>query len=158
MIRLIVVGKIKEKGLKLLVDEYVKRLQGYTKLEITELKDVKIPANSNETIEQKIIEDEGKAILARISPDDTVILLDLHGREYDSVKMAGVFEGYRIRTRKNLDIVIGGSLGVSDELRKRSDFLWKLSSLTFTHQFARVIVLEQIYRFFKINNNETYHK
>jgi 23S rRNA (pseudouridine1915-N3)-methyltransferase len=158
MIKLIVVGKLREKGLKLLVDEYLKRLQGYTKLEIIELKDLKIPVNSNSTIELKIIEDEGNTILNKIAKDDNVILLDLHGKELGSVEMAAVFENYRISSRKNLDIVIGGSLGVSDKLRKRADLCWKLSSLTFTHQFTRVIVLEQIYRFFKINNNETYHK
>ena len=158
MIKLIVVGKIKEKGLKLLVEEYLKRLQGYTKLEIIELKDLKIPLNSNITIEKKIIEDEGNTILSKIGNDDTVILLDLHGEEFDSVQMAKIFEDYRIKSRKNLDIVIGGSLGVSDNLRKRANMCWKLSSLTFTHQFTRVLVLEQIYRFFKINNNETYHK
>jgi 23S rRNA (pseudouridine1915-N3)-methyltransferase len=158
MIKLIVVGKLREKGLKLLVDEYLKRLQGYTKLEIIELKDLKIPVNSNQKLELKIIEDEGNTILNKIAKDDNVILLDLHGKELGSVEMASVFENYRISSRKNLDIVIGGSLGVSEKLKKRADLCWKLSSLTFTHQFTRVIVLEQIYRFFKINNNETYHK
>jgi len=158
MIKIIAVGKIKEPGLQMLVKEYQKRLSGYSKIAIVELKDLKIPNNASEADCLKIIEQEGQNIMAKLHQDDTVILLDLHGASLDSVQMAEKFENWRTYSRKDLVFVIGGSLGVSDTLRKRAKHLWKLSDLTFTHQFTRVIVLEQIYRFFKINNNENYHK
>jgi len=158
MIKIIAIGKIKEKALKSLIDEYLKRISGYSKIEIVEVKDLKIPNNSSDALEEKIIIDEGELVLKRINPMDKVILLDLHGSELDSKKMAKKFENLRIEANKDLVFVIGGSLGVSRYLRERADFAWKMSDLTFTHQFVRILVLEQIYRFFKINNNEKYHK
>ena len=158
MIKIIAVGKIKEKAMTNLIDEYLKRISGYSKIEIIEVKDFKTPVNSSTAIEDKIIDDEGELVLKKINPLDKVILLDLHGEELDSLKMANKFETLRISATKDLVFVIGGSLGVSNDLRSRSDYLWKMSDLTFTHQFVRLLTLEQIYRFFKINNNEKYHK
>jgi len=158
MIKILAVGKIKEKAFQQLILEYQKRISGYSKIEIVELKDLKIPNNSSEAENLIIIEREGDSLLDKINSDDTVILLDLHGEELDSLQMAKKFEDMLNYCRKSLVFVIGGSLGVSDKLRSRANYAWKISDLTFTHQFTRVIILEQIYRFFKINNNETYHK
>ena len=132
-IKLVVVGKLKEKFHKDEINEYLKRLSRYSKVNIIEVE------------EEKIKEDE------------FVFLLDLHGKEISSEDFAQKLNDLSLNY-STITFVIGGSLGVSDELRKRSNFKLKLSPMTFTHQMTRIIILEQIYRAFKIKNNETYHK
>ena len=153
MIQIVAVGKLKEKATKELVEEYSKRLKAYTKLEITEVAD-----ETNQIEESKVLQLEGERILKAIKKDSYVVLLDLRGRELTSVEVS--LKLNEIYTYHNSDItfVIGGSLGVSNEVRARADYMWKLSDLTFPHNLVRIILLEQIYRAYKILNNESYHK
>jgi 23S rRNA (pseudouridine1915-N3)-methyltransferase len=153
LIQIVAVGKLKEKATKELVEEYSKRLKAYTKLEITEVAD-----ETNQMEEAKVLQLEGERILKAIKKDSYVVLLDLRGRELTSVEVSMKLN--EIYTYHNSDItfVIGGSLGVSNEVRSRADYMWKLSDLTFPHNLVRVILLEQIYRAYKILNNEAYHK
>jgi 23S rRNA (pseudouridine1915-N3)-methyltransferase len=153
LIQIVAVGKLKEKATKELVEEYSKRLKAYTKLEITEVAD-----ETNQMEESKVLQLEGERILKTIKKDSYVILLDLRGRELTSVEVS--LKLNEIYTYHNSDItfVIGGSLGVSNEVRARADYMWKLSDLTFPHNLVRIILLEQIYRAYKILNNESYHK
>ena len=153
MIQIVAVGKLKEKATKGLVEEYSKRLKAYTKLEITEVAD-----ETNQMEEAKVLQLEGERILKAIKKDSYVVLLDLRGRELTSVEVSMKLN--EIYTYHNSDItfVIGGSLGVSNEVRSRADYMWKLSDLTFPHNLVRVILLEQVYRAYKILNNEAYHK
>jgi len=153
LIQIVAVGKLKEKATKELVEEYSKRLKAYTKLEITEVAD-----ETNQMEEAKVLQLEGERILKAIKKDSYVVLLDLRGRELTSVEVSMKLN--EIYTYHNSDItfIIGGSLGVSNEVRARADYMWKLSDLTFPHNLVRVILLEQIYRAYKILNNEAYHK
>lgn len=152
-IKIICVGKIKDSYLNQGISEYLKRLSGYCSLEVIELKDEKIGND-----EEKIKEIESNKIIDKISERDYVILLDLKGKELTSEQLA-----YKIDSLINEGVgtycfIIGGSLGVSDKLRAKANFLLSFSKLTFTHQMIRLFLLEQIYRSFKIINNETYHK
>lgn len=154
-IKIVCVGKIKENYLTQGISEYLKRLSGYCNIEIIELKDEKIGSNINE---EKIKEMESNKIIEKINDKDYVILLDLRGKQLSSEELADKMGSLINDGVGNYCFVIGGSLGVSDNLRKKADFLLSFSKLTFTHQMIRMILLEQIYRAFKINNNETYHK
>jgi len=156
MIRLICVGKLKEKALISLVEDYTGRIQPYHKLAITELNDE--PNSDSAALNQKAIEKESKAILNQIASDDVVILLDLKGSPLSSESLAQTIQSAFNRSVKTLVFVIGGSLGVSDEVRARANTMWKLSDNTFPHGLVRVLLLEQIYRSFKILSNQTYHK
>lgn len=156
MIKLICVGKLKEKALISLVDDYAKRILPYHKLTITELTDE--PNFDQPSLNQKAIEKESKAILAQISSEDFVILLDLKGKGLTSEALADSIQNAFNRSVKTLVFVIGGSLGVSEEVRQRADLMWKLSDNTFPHGLVRVLVLEQVYRSYKILTNQTYHK
>ncbi len=156
MIKLLVVGKIKEKALRELIDDYLKRIQPYHKISIEEVAD---EATSDDLSQQKTgMLKEGERILAKLSPTDTVFLLDLQGDEMDSLVFAKNLDEQFTYSANTLVFVIGGSMGVSEALRNRADRRWKLSSVTFPHQIVRLLVLEQIYRAFKINRNQTYHK
>lgn len=151
MIKIICVGKIKEKYLKDAISEYQKRLSKYTKLEIIELNDI---SNLNRN---DIIEKEGINILNNIKDKDYVITLDINGIKMNSVKFADTLAKTLI-INSNIVFIIGGSYGLSNSVSARSNLKLSFSDLTFPHQLFRVILLEQIYRAFKINNNETYHK
>lgn len=152
MIKLICVGKIKDKNLNILIDDYIKKINHYHKLEVLELKDEAIKDNNLDVLEK-----EGQRILEKIKDDEYVLLLDLRGEMLDSVSLANFIDKNFI-TYSKLDIVIGGSLGVSEDVKRRANKLLKLSDLTFLHQMTRLIILEQLYRSFKILNHETYHK
>ena len=152
MIKIICVGKVKDVHLQALIDDYLKRINRYHKIEIIEVKD-----ESNSLDEKTILEKEGNRVLEKIDNDDYVITMDLHGKSIDSLSLADKLDKLFI-TNSKISFVIGGSLGLSDKIRKRSNELIKLSDLTFLHQMTRLILLEQIYRCFKINNHETYHK
>ena len=151
MIKIICVGKIKEKYLKAAIEEYSKRLSKYTKLEIIELNDI---SNLNRN---DIIEKEGINILNNIKDKDYVITLDINGIKMNSVKFADTLAKTLI-INSNIVFIIGGSYGLSNSVSARSNLKLSFSDLTFPHQLFRVILLEQIYRAFKINNNEEYHK
>lgn len=157
MIKLIAIGKNKEKALIQLENEYKKRLSAFTKIEVIEVKD-EPNDNAERENEAKIIkEKEGNRVLEKIKDTDYVILLDLHGAMYSSEDFAQKMERF-LSTNPNLVFVIAGSLGPSEALVKRANLRWKLSDLTFTHLMTRVLVLEQIYRAYMINNGRNYHK
>lgn len=154
-IKVIGVGKIKDNYLNQGISEYLKRLSGYCSVEIIEVKDEKIVSNNSE---DKIREIESNKILEKINDKDYVILLDLKGKELTSEQFAYKLDCLINSGVGNYCFVIGGSLGVSEKLRNKADFLISFSKLTFTHQMIRLFLLEQIYRCFKIINKETYHK
>ena len=157
MIKIIGIGKIKDKSIQSLVEEYKKRISGYTKIEILEVKDEAIRSASLKEV-QKILTKEGERALSLVKEKDYVILLDLHGKMMDSETLALKLDEIMTYQASDITFIIGGSLGVSDALKQRADLRWKLSDLTFTHQMTRVLVLEQIYRAYTINHHETYHK
>lgn len=156
-IKLIAVGKIKEDYLKNEINEYLKRLSHYAKISVIEVDDEKIMNNSSLKEDEKVKENEGVRLLKQIKEKDFVLLIDLHGQELDSLEFSDKFLQFT-NTNSNIDIVIAGSLGFSQEVIKRANYRLCLSKMTFTHQMTRAIILEQIYRAFKIINNETYHK
>jgi len=156
MIRLISVGKIKESHLDALIDDYRKRIEPYSKIELVTLKD--FATSDDEAMNAQVIDTESKSILDKIQNDDYVILLDLQGILIDSIELSERLQKAFNRSFKNIDFIIGGSLGVNDAVRQRADLRWKLSANTFPHQIVRLLVLEQIYRSFRILNNHPYHK
>ena len=151
MIKLICVGKIKEKYLVDAINEYRKRLSKYTKLDIIELPD----SSYNEI--DKVKNMEGKLILKHLKETDNVIILDINGQELSSVELTDKLCSQEV-INSNLTFIIGGSYGLSDEVKKRANYSISFSKLTFPHQLFRVMLLEQIYRTYKIRNNENYHK
>lgn len=157
-IKLVVVGKLKEQFHKDACNEYLKRLSRYAKVSIFEVEDEKIKDNSSYKEDLMVLDKEGKRILKQVKENDYVILLDLHGVEESSEKFAKRLDMLIGGNSSNITFVIGGSLGLSQEVITRSNFRLKLSPMTFTHQMTRIIILEQIYRAFKINGNENYHK
>lgn len=152
MLKLICVGKVKDASLKALIDDYQKRIQKYHKLEVIEVKDEPIRDN-----EKEVLDIEASRIMSKIDKDDYVTLLDLHGESLDSISFAKKIDKLFVSYSK-ITFVIGGSLGLGEEVRKRANYRLKLSDMTFLHQMTRLIILEQIYRCFKILNHETYHK
>lgn len=156
-INIVCVGKIKESFFRDAIDEYSKRLSRFCTLNITELQDEKIPDKASEKIELSIKEKEGMNILNHIKKDSYVIGLDLKGKEFDSVAFSQEVEKIAL-TNSNLTFIIGGSLGLSPEVLASCDKLICFSKMTFPHQLIRIFLLEQLYRCFKISNNETYHK
>ncbi|UUV15139.1 23S rRNA (pseudouridine(1915)-N(3))-methyltransferase RlmH [Clostridioides difficile] len=157
-ISIVVVGKIKEKYLKLGIDEFKKRLSKYCKLEIIELDDEKAPENLSAK-EMEIIKDkEGKKILGKIKHNSYVIALAIDGKSLSSEELAKAMSDLAVRGNSSLCFIIGGSLGLSDEVLGRADYRLSFSRMTFPHQMMRLILLEQIYRAYRINNGEPYHK
>lgn len=152
MIKLICVGKVKDKNLNALINDYVDKINHYHKLEVIEVKDEPIKDN-----EKAVLDIEANRVLQKIQNDEYVILLDLHGKSLDSIEFSKAIDKLFINNSK-LCFVIGGSLGLGDKLLERSNYRLKLSDMTFLHQMTRLIILEQIYRSFKILNHETYHK
>ena len=157
-ITIISVGKIKEKYFVDAINEYSKRLSKYCKLNIVEVKDEKTKENASVTEEDIVKETEGKRILEKISDSSKVIALAIEGVEYDSVELAKQLESYRLSGTSDLTFIIGGSLGLHKSVLDRADLKLSFSKMTFPHQMMRVILLEQIYRSFRIINNEPYHK
>ena len=149
MIKLICVGSIKEKYLKDAIDDYLTRIKKYTKIELIELKDSKI--------EEKALLDEEKEILKHIKDKDYVITLEIDGNMKDSISFSNYLEKLEVEYN-NIVFIIGGSLGLSDKIKELSNYKLSFSKMTFPHQLFRLILLEQIYRAYKIKNNETYHK
>ena len=156
-IKILTIGNLKEKYLTAMQDEYLKRLNNYAKVTIIEEKEEK-SNDINDSIINQILNKEGDRLLNKIDDNDYVVLLDLHGKQIDSIDFAKLIDNKMTNGYSSFCFIIGGSYGVSDSLRKRANTKLSLSLMTFTHQFTRIIVLEQIYRAFKINNNEVYHK
>ncbi|MFA5421404.1 MAG: 23S rRNA (pseudouridine(1915)-N(3))-methyltransferase RlmH [Bacilli bacterium] len=157
-VKIIAVGGIKEDYWRVAIEEYRNRLSLYTRVEIIEVKDEPAPPTMSKVLQEKVKLREGTRILSKIKDKDLVVACDLNGPERDSETFAKFLDSLFIRGNSEIVFVIGGSLGLSPEVRARADEIVTLSKLTYTHQFTRVILLEQIYRAFKINRNETYHK
>lgn len=157
-ITVLCVGKIKEKFYTAAVDEYVKRLSRYSKVEIAEVQDEKTVEGASEKEEERVRDIEGRRLLSRISDGAYVIALAIEGESMSSVKLAARLEALAASGASHMVFVIGGSLGLSSEVMKRSDMQLSFSKLTFPHQLMRVILLEQIYRSFRIIRGEPYHK
>lgn len=157
-INIVCIGKLKEKYWKDAVSEYSKRISGFAKLEITELKESRLPANASQADELKVKELEGEEILKKIKPGDYCITLEIKGKELDSVALSDKVRNLGLEGKTNIVFVIGGSLGLSEKVSARADFKLSFSKMTFPHQMMRVILLEQIYRSFKIIAGEIYHK
>ncbi len=157
-IKLICVGKLKEKYLSDGMNEYLKRLSAYAQVEVVEVADEKIPDNASLAQEMLIKAKEGRRILDKVKQDDYVILLDVKGQEIDSEQFADRIEDCMINGKSTIDFIIGGSLGHGDEVLSRANLRVSFSQMTFPHQLMRLILVEQIYRAFKIIKHETYHK
>lgn len=157
-IQAICIGKLKEKYWTDAVNEYSKRLSRFCDLEITELKESKLPDKASEAQEQAVIEEEGKTILKHVKDGSYVISLEILGKNLTSVELAEKMEELPLMGKSHVTFIIGGSLGLSKDVSKRADFKLSFSKMTFPHQMMRVILLEQVYRAFKINKNEAYHK
>ncbi len=158
MIRVIGCGRMKEKWMQAGAAEYIKRLGSYDKIEVVEVADEKAPESNSEAENEAVKKVEGERLLKAIRMQDYVILLDLRGKTLDSVQLSEKIQDLQSHGKSRIDFVIGGSLGLSSELISRADCRWKLSDNTFPHQLCRIIVLEQIYRAFRILHHEPYHK
>ena len=145
MIKIIAVGSLKEKYLKSMVEDYYKRITKYHKIELIEVKDSNITKEKDE-------------ILKKINKNDYIISLDIYGREYNSIEFKDHLENLFNNSKSNITFIIGGSDGIYDKIKSLSNELISFSKLTFPHGLFRAILLEQIYRSFKIMNNESYHK
>ncbi|MCY7789379.1 23S rRNA (pseudouridine(1915)-N(3))-methyltransferase RlmH [Bacillus haynesii] len=157
-ISIVAIGKLKEKYLKQGIDEYIKRLSAYAKVDIIEMPDEKAPENLSEQ-DMKIVKDkEGERILSKISPDAHVIALAIEGKMKSSEELADNMDRLATYGKSKVTFVIGGSLGLSDAVLKRADEKLSFSRMTFPHQLMRLILLEQVYRAFRINRGEPYHK
>ncbi len=157
-ITILCVGKVKEKFYRDAIGEYQKRLSRYCKLEIVEVADEKTPDGASETVENQIKEKEGNRILSKIREEDYVIALVIDGKMQDSVELSKNIQQLGVRGKSSIVFVIGGSLGLSKEVLKRADEKLSFSKMTFPHQLMRVILLEQVYRSYRIMNGEPYHK
>ena len=157
-ITLITVGKIKEKYLKDAIAEYSKRLSRYCKLEIIEVADEKTPDNASETVADGIRDKEGERILKYVKDDAYVVTLEIKGKLLTSEELAEKIDKLGIQGTSHIIFIIGGSIGLGKEVLKRSDYALSFSKMTFPHQLMRVILLEQIYRSYRIISHEPYHK
>ncbi|KAA9300384.1 23S rRNA (pseudouridine(1915)-N(3))-methyltransferase RlmH [Aerococcus sp. UMB8608] len=157
-VKLIVVGKLKEKYLKQGIAEYAKRLQAYCKFDMVEVKDEATPEEASETELDLIRNKEGDRILAKIKPDDFVVHLALDGELLDSEGLAKKLQTAMTHGKSRFVYVIGGSVGTSQAVRRRADLNLSFGRLTLPHQLMRLVLVEQIYRSFRIQNNQPYHK
>ena len=157
-IRIIAVGKLKERYWQEAAAEYMKRLSAYCDPEIIEVRESQLRANPSDADEEAVKLEEGREILRRIRPEDYAISLEIKGKSLDSEELAWNIERLGISGRSSVAFVIGGSLGLSQEVSERADMRLSFSAMTFPHQMMRVILLEQIYRSFRIIRGETYHK
>ena len=155
-INLIAVGKIKEKYLKDAIDEYKKRLSKFCNLNIIEVNE-SVAKVENESSIKKSLEDEAQSIISKLK-SEYVIALDIDGKEYSTVEISETIKEITLKGISEISFIIGGSYGLDNSVKKRADLRLSFSKLTFPHQLFRVILLEQIYRVFKIINNEPYHK
>ena len=157
-ITVITVGKIKEKYLRDAIAEYTKRLGKYCKLEIIEVVDEKTPDQASAVVEESIRQKEGERILKFVRDDSYVITLEIQGRMLTSEELADKIDTLGIQGVSHITFIIGGSIGLGEEVMRRSDYALSFSKMTFPHQLMRVILLEQIYRGYRIIHGEPYHK
>lgn len=156
-IRIICVGKLKERFYSEAAAEFKKRLSRFCELEIVELADERVPESPSEADIRRVKDIEARRIEEKLV-NDTVIALDPRGKQYSSEEFSSVIKDYMVNGKSRISFIIGGSHGLTDEIRKRSDAVVSFSKMTFSHQIFRIMLLEQIYRAFKIMNGEPYHK
>ena len=156
-IEIIAIGKIKEDFLRNGMAEFIKRLKPYCTLVITEYQEEKMPENPSIAEKNKVIDKEGEKLLQAIKNHNYIIVLDIAGKMIASEDLAVLFETNALSGKSNVAIIIGGAYGLSASVKEKADMLWSFSRLTFTHQIIRFLLLEQIYRAFKIMNKEKYH-
>ena len=154
-IKIIALGKIKEKYLKSGIDEFLKRLTPYASVSVVELNPIEI---KDENLKDKILLDEGEKILSNIKPLDFVITLEIEGQQFSSEDFAQKIKDLTINGTQEIVFVIGSSCGIGKNVSTRANLKMSMSKMTFLHEFARLILIEQIYRAFKINKGEKYHK
>lgn len=157
-ITIITVGKLKEKYLKDAIAEYSKRLSKYCKLEIIEVADEKTSEHASEVVEESIRAKEAERILKYVKEDAYVITLEIGGKQLSSEEFAEKIEKLGVQGTSHITFIIGGSIGLGKDVLAKSDYALSFSKMTFPHQLMRVILLEQIYRCYRINANEPYHK
>lgn len=156
-ITLACVGKIKEKYLTAGIDEFTKRLTPFCKLEVVSINEERMPDNPSDAEKQQVLARETQRLMAVIPENSYVILLDVIGRQLSSPELAAKMDALALEGKSHLTFVIGGAFGYTDELRRRADFALSFSKMTFTHQMIRLLLVEQIYRAFKISRGEPYH-
>lgn len=157
-INILCVGKIKEKYLKEAIEEYSKRLSKYCNLNICEVADSKVPDKVSASIEKQIKSEEAIRMLSQLKKESYIICLDLNGKEYTSPEFSEKIEKLAVEGKSSITFVIGGTLGIGDEIMEKANEKICFSKLTFPHQLIRVFLLEQLFRAFKISNGETYHR
>ena len=157
-VTILAVGRMKEKPYRMMADEYMKRLSRYGRFEEVELPDLPEPANSSPAIERQIREKEGEAILSRIRPGSHVVALTIPGKQWDSPGLSRHLDELMTRGASDITFVIGGSLGLSEQVIARAEEEMSMSKMTFPHQLARVMLMEPLYRAMKIRAGERYHK
>ena len=157
-ITILTIGKLKESYWTAAVEEYAKRLRPYCQLTIVERKEARLPDKASPAEEANCIQEEGKSLLQALSPDTYVIALAIAGKSMSSPALADHLQKLALAGKSHITFIIGGSLGLSQEVLSRADLQLSFSAMTFPHQMMRVILLEQIYRSFKIIHHETYHK
>lgn len=157
-IRIVAVGKLKEDYLIAAQEEYAKRLSRFSSVEVVELKEEKLRDNASEAEIRQAAEAEGKRIIECVGPQDYVVCLCVEGKQLDSEELAGHIGGLMTSGRSRLTFIIGGSNGLSLQVKRAGDLCLSFSRMTFPHQLFRIILLEQLYRAYKIISNETYHK
>ena len=157
-IKIICIGKLKEQYLKEAIKEYEKRLKIYCRFSIIELNEYKIKANPSDSEIEIALKEEGKEILSKISPSALVIPLCIEGKKLSSLEFSKYIEQSMTKGFSEINFIIGGSFGLCDSVKNRSDFKLSMSDMTFPHQLARVMLSEQIYRVFQILNGGKYHK
>ena len=157
-IKLVTIGKLKEKYLKEGMAEYSKRLSRFTKVEIIELADEKTPDKASQLENQQILAKEGERILSKIADREFVIALAIEGQQFPSEKFSLVIENASIKGFSNITFIIGGSLGLSSQVKERANLLMSFGKLTLPHQLMRLVLIEQIYRAFMIQQGSPYHK
>lgn len=157
-INIICIGKLKEKYLQDALAEYSKRLSKYCILNIIELPDEKVPDNLNNSLATIIKEKEANKILSHIEKNSYILTLDLNGKQYTSEEFSSKISNISLNNSSNITFIIGGTLGLSEKILKSSNELICFSKMTFPHQLIRIFLIEQIFRAFKISNNETYHR
>mgnify|MGYP001071494900 FL=1 len=157
-ISIVTVGKLKEKYLKMGIDEYLKRLNAYAKVEVVEVADERAPEELSESEMIQVKQKEGERILAKISQDTYVIALAINGKMQSSEELADTLDKLATYGKSKIAFIIGGSLGLSDEVLKRANERLSFSKMTFPHQLMKLVLVEQIYRAYRINRGEPYHK
>ncbi|MDO4337617.1 MAG: 23S rRNA (pseudouridine(1915)-N(3))-methyltransferase RlmH [Eubacteriales bacterium] len=157
-IRILSVGKIKEKYLSDGIDEYARRLSRYCRLSFVQVQDEKTPDKASEALNRQIKETEGERLLKYIRVQDYVIALDIKGKMLDSVELSQKLAWLGVEGKSSITFVIGGSLGLSEAVLDRADYKLSFSRMTFPHQLMQMILLEQVYRSYRIMNHEPYHK